>query len=95
MNSHLACLLAERFGVKKLSTQRLEMGCSQSTSTADKGVHSSNGGPRSHTKHDDPLSNDEINKRIDCIKETRTATFGSMTVRYAYLSQRGYYPDGA
>jgi len=37
----------------------------------------------------------EIESRIDAIERTRTATFGGVKVRYAYLSQRGYYPDDA
>lgn len=40
------------------------------------------------------MSKTEIHKRIDSIPETCTAKFGGITVRYAYLSQRGYYPDG-
>lgn len=32
--------------------------------------------------------------RVESIQETKTATFGGLQVRYAYLSQRGYYPDG-
>eukprot|EP00581_Thalassiosira_minuscula_P014769 CAMPEP_0183721474 /NCGR_PEP_ID=MMETSP0737-20130205/13736_1 /TAXON_ID=385413 /ORGANISM="Thalassiosira miniscula, Strain CCMP1093" /LENGTH=728 /DNA_ID=CAMNT_0025951487 /DNA_START=137 /DNA_END=2326 /DNA_ORIENTATION=+ len=39
------------------------------------------------------MTKGEIDKRIDAIDETRTATFGGVSVRYAYLSQRGYYPD--
>ena len=41
-----------------------------------------------------PMTKHEIGKRIDSINETRTASFGGVSVRYAYLSQRGYYPDG-
>ena len=33
--------------------------------------------------------------RIEIIKETKSETFGGLKVRYAYMSQRGYYPDGA
>lgn len=62
------------------------MGCNQS-SNADK---SASGGRRSSA----PLTKPQIDKRIDSIKETCTATFGGVNVRYAYLSQRGYYPDG-
>eukprot|EP00574_Skeletonema_japonicum_P009982 CAMPEP_0201719612 /NCGR_PEP_ID=MMETSP0593-20130828/4784_1 /ASSEMBLY_ACC=CAM_ASM_000672 /TAXON_ID=267983 /ORGANISM="Skeletonema japonicum, Strain CCMP2506" /LENGTH=740 /DNA_ID=CAMNT_0048210095 /DNA_START=26 /DNA_END=2248 /DNA_ORIENTATION=+ len=40
------------------------------------------------------LSKDDyLNQRIDRIDETCAATFGGVSVRYAYLSQRGYYPD--
>jgi hypothetical protein len=31
---------------------------------------------------------------LDSINETCAVTFGGVSVRYAYLSQRGYYPDG-
>jgi len=34
----------------------------------------------------------EIDQRIEC-GETVKATFGGVSVRYAYMSQRGYYPD--
>ncbi|KAL7537297.1 hypothetical protein ACHAXR_007718, partial [Thalassiosira sp. AJA248-18] len=39
------------------------------------------------------LSQVEIDGRIESIKETCKATFGGVSTRYAYLSQRGYYPD--
>ena len=41
-----------------------------------------------------PLSINSVQKRIESIPETKTATFGGLKVRYAYISQRGYYPDG-
>lgn len=42
-----------------------------------------------------PLPPDfNIEELIDCMKETCKATFGGVSVRYAHLSQRGYYPDG-
>ena len=41
-----------------------------------------------------PLTGNTKN-RVESIKETKTATFGGLKVRYAYFSQRGYYPDGA
>mmetsp|Transcript_37713 Transcript_37713/g.67912 ORF Transcript_37713/g.67912 Transcript_37713/m.67912 type:complete len:741 (-) Transcript_37713:457-2679(-) len=62
------------------------MGCNQS-SNADK-----KGGRRTTT---DPMTKLEIDKRIESIDETLTAKFGGVSVRYAYLSQRGYYPDDA
>lgn len=37
----------------------------------------------------------EIESRIESIERTKTAVFGGLKVRYAYLSQRGYYPDDA
>lgn len=61
------------------------MGCNQSSSIDHKK-------PRALSST--PMSKQEIGKRIDAIDQTCTATFGGVTVRYAYLSQRGYYPDG-
>ena len=40
-----------------------------------------------------PMTKQQIEKRISSIKETCVATFGGVSVRYAWLSQRGYYPD--
>mmetsp|Transcript_15893 Transcript_15893/g.28834 ORF Transcript_15893/g.28834 Transcript_15893/m.28834 type:complete len:347 (-) Transcript_15893:296-1336(-) len=39
------------------------------------------------------LSQNEIDERIDSIKETCNSTCGVVSLRYAYLSQRGYYPN--
>jgi hypothetical protein len=39
------------------------------------------------------MTKQQIEKRINSINETCVATFGSVSVRYAWLSQRGYYPD--
>lgn len=41
-----------------------------------------------------PMSGSNTKNRVESIQETKTATFGGLQVRYAYLSQRGYYPDG-
>lgn len=32
--------------------------------------------------------------RVECSEQTKHASFGGVKVRYAYFSQRGYYPDG-
>ena len=53
----------------------------------DGGVRGSGGG-------DEPMTLAEIESRIESIDKTTSATFGGLKVRYAYLSQRGYYPDG-
>ena len=63
------------------------MGCNQSTDSTKK---PSGAGRRTSN----PMSKQEIHKRIDSIEKTCTANFGGVSVRYAYLSQRGYYPDG-
>ena len=36
-----------------------------------------------------------IGTGYECIEKASTATFGGLNIRYAYLSQRGFYPDGA
>ncbi|KAL3769544.1 hypothetical protein ACHAW5_006296 [Stephanodiscus triporus] len=40
-----------------------------------------------------PMTKSQIDSRIKSINETCVATFGGVSVRYAWLSQRGYYPD--
>jgi hypothetical protein len=40
-------------------------------------------------------SDSEIRDRIECSPAAVTTAVGTTTLRYAYLSQRGYYPDGA
>jgi len=46
-----------------------------------------------HPTKDEPMTMAEIESRIESIEYTKTATLGGIKVRYAYLSQRGYYPD--
>lgn len=36
----------------------------------------------------------EIRDRIECSAAAVATTIGTTSIRYAYLSQRGYYPDG-
>ena len=42
-----------------------------------------------------PLTQDEVNARIQCCDKTQHFTLAEtgITLRYAYLSQRGYYPE--
>jgi hypothetical protein len=42
-----------------------------------------------------PLTEDEVNARIVCSKSPELFKLGDsgITLRYAYLSQRGYYPE--
>lgn len=43
-----------------------------------------------------PLTKEQINSRIVCSPKTVKAKItDKLTVQYAYVSQRGYYPDGA
>ena len=51
-------------------------------------------GPGGGGGKNEPMTNAEIENRIECSESSRTATFGGVKVRYAFLSQRGYYPDG-
>mmetsp|Transcript_29631 Transcript_29631/g.70407 ORF Transcript_29631/g.70407 Transcript_29631/m.70407 type:complete len:203 (+) Transcript_29631:210-818(+) len=62
------------------------MGCNQSTSVTAKKRRPNGGPPIALTSH-------ERSQRIESIKETRACGLGGISVRYAYLSQRGYYPD--
>lgn len=39
------------------------------------------------------LDGSNLEKRIDAIKEVRKCEMGEAKVRYAYVTQRGYYPD--
>lgn len=43
--------------------------------------------------NDAPMSNAEIESRIESIEKTESLTLGGIKLRFAYLSQRGYYPD--
>jgi hypothetical protein len=47
--------------------------------------------PRASTKS--PLSDKEIESRIECSAEAQIMKIGQIVYRYAYVSQRGYYPD--
>ena len=42
-----------------------------------------------------PLTQEEVNARIQCCDKTQHFTLGktNFMLRYAYLSQRGYYPE--
>lgn len=40
-----------------------------------------------------PLTDKEIQMRIESATEFKTVTIGGITLKYAWVSQRGYYPD--
>ena len=40
-----------------------------------------------------PLSEKEIESRIECPDQAQTIQIGKIVYRFAYVSQRGYYPD--
>lgn len=50
--------------------------------------------PAQKRKSDGPLTAKEIEKRIDASSETKLLKFEEFSMRYAYVCQRGYYPDG-
>jgi hypothetical protein len=56
------------------------MGC---TNSSLKNVHEHN-----------PLTETQIRERIEAPKECKGLTIADMKMRYAWVSQRGYYPDG-
>lgn len=41
-----------------------------------------------------PLSATEIQQRIEAPTESKHLAIGDIKMRYAWVSQRGYYPDG-
>ena len=76
------------------------MGCAGSKSDDVGGGGGGGGGQGGYDdqgQEDDynPLTQDEVNARIQCSDGTITYKLGEtgITLRYAYLSQRGYYPE--
>uniref|UniRef100_A0A7S2DG28 protein-serine/threonine phosphatase n=1 Tax=Haptolina brevifila TaxID=156173 RepID=A0A7S2DG28_9EUKA len=78
------------------------MGCAGSTAKGgvDHAGDDSRGGggghgPQEEEEEYNPLTQDEVNARIVCSKEPERFTLGKsgVTLRYAYMSQRGYYPE--
>ena len=70
------------------------MGCAGSTSKdATEDVQGS--APDEEEEDFNPLTDDELTARIVCSKEPELFKLGDsgITLRYAYLSQRGYYPE--
>jgi hypothetical protein len=41
-----------------------------------------------------PLTPLQIQQRIEAPSECKQLVIGGITMRYAWVSQRGYYPDG-
>ena len=72
------------------------MGCGGSKEEPSKSQQSGGGGNADDEEEDyNPLTQEEVNARIVCSKEAETFKLGKspITLRYAYLSQRGYYPE--
>lgn len=52
-------------------------------------------GSRNHNfTADAPLTHAEKASRRESIPQSKEAVFGGLKVRYAHVTQRGYYPDG-
>jgi hypothetical protein len=51
-------------------------------------------GPIPHDEIIQAVGNGVAEPRFVGCEETVNATFGRLQVRYGYISQRGYYPDG-
>ncbi|CAM9419992.1 unnamed protein product [Ascophyllum nodosum] len=64
------------------------MGCSRSK--FDPEPPSVNGSGQGSNQ---PLTSREIQDRIDAPPKSETVSIGGYTLRYAYMSQRGFYPD--
>jgi len=79
-------------GSSKDPDKRLNRGGPNGGSGGNGDAHG--GGGRGGTE-DEPMTLAEIESRIESIEKTREAVFGGVKVRYAFLSQRGYYPDDA
>jgi hypothetical protein len=73
------------------------VGCINSKDNIDENLHDTASSsllvslPRTSTKS--PLSEKEIESRIECSDEAQIMKIGKIVYRYAYVSQRGYYPD--
>lgn len=47
----------------------------------------------SYSNKSNPLTEKEIQARIEAAKESHVLELGGVKYRYAYVSQRGYYPE--
>lgn len=78
------------------------MGCTQSTPTNTPNQQQrqsaappagNNGAKNVKDMKTNPLSEVEILSRIDAPKESKNLEIEGVKMRYAYMSQRGYYPE--
>ena len=75
------------------------MGCAGSKASvhepAGGDVYGQQGPPQEEEDDYNPLTQDEVNARIVCSESAELFPLGNsgVTLRYAYLSQRGYYPE--
>ena len=49
--------------------------------------------PRQISRNPQPLTDLEIRDRIDAPSQSQTVEIGGVRYKYAWISQRGYYPD--
>lgn len=68
------------------------MGCTQSGSKNREPVNSVSL-PKSNRRSMNPLSELEIQDRIDASKQTQILEIDGIKMRFAFMSQRGYYPE--
>ena len=71
------------------------MGCAGSTPKEDNAAQGGRGPQEQEEEDYSPLTQDEVNARIVCSEKALLFPLGKtgVTLRYAYLSQRGYYPE--
>ena len=73
------------------------MGCASSSQKQEPDNAGSGGADNlgMEDEHYNPLTEDEVNARIVCCTKAERFSLGDsgITLRYAYLSQRGYYPE--
>jgi len=67
-----------------------KMGCNNSTS-APTVVETYEEIPS--PKSNGPLSSKELQQRIETCDDAMVMNFNAFSIRFAFLSQRGYYPD--
>lgn len=72
------------------------MGCQNSKFKSTAGAEVSGGGATAadNNNHINGKHNPRNITVPECSSKTVSACFGGVKVRYAFFSQRGYYPDG-
>lgn len=68
------------------------MGCTQSTSNINH--HQKSSGEKRVVHKPNPLTESEILMRIEAPNESKTLSLDGVNFNYAWVSQRGYYPEG-
>jgi hypothetical protein len=87
----MGCFQSKSKGPDELPAEKSSEAPTQSTSS----VAANKGGKTLQKRiSKGPLSLVEIQKRIDVSLKVKTVCKNGLTLRYAYLSQRGYYPEG-